>query len=188
MDSSAFFNGWSGPLRTLVIAICAYAVLLVWLRLSGKRTMSKWNAFDLIVTVALGSTLATIVLSKTTTLVDGAVALGTLVGLQFVLTWLSVRLGWLRRAIKSRPTLLLRHGQVLHDALRRQRVTVSELQAAVRNEGLASLGEVAFVVLETDGTFSVIREAAGDRSALEGVEGVEGADGPSPVRGNARAS
>lgn len=171
MDASAFFSGWSGPLRSLVVGICAYALLLVWLRVSGKRTMSKWNAFDLIVTVALGSTLATILLSKTTPLADGAVALGTLVALQFVLTWLSVRWAAVRRVIKSEPTALLAGGEVRHDVLREQRVTLSELRAAVRGQGIASLEDVAYVVLETDGQISVIRSADGSCSALEGVEG-----------------
>ncbi len=178
MDPSAFFDGWSGPLRSLALGLCAYAVLLAWLRLSGKRAVAKWNAFDLIVTVALGSMLATITLSKTTTLADGAVALATLLALQFALTWLSVRSRAVRQAIKSQPTLLLQRGRVLHDVMRRQRVTVSELQAAVRGGGAASLADVAYVVLETDGSLSVIRESGGDDSALEGVEGFDGATAP----------
>jgi uncharacterized membrane protein YcaP (DUF421 family) len=55
-----FFSGWDSLLRTLVVGLLAYVVLVVFLRLSGKRTLSKLNAVDLVVTVALGSTLATV--------------------------------------------------------------------------------------------------------------------------------
>lgn len=58
-----FFNGWFALVRTAVVGVLAYVALIVFLRLSGKRTLSKMNAFDLIVTVSLGSTLATIALS-----------------------------------------------------------------------------------------------------------------------------
>ncbi|WP_231362619.1 hypothetical protein [Thioalkalivibrio sp. ALMg9] len=66
-----FFGGWDGLLRTLVVGVLAYVALIVFLRLSGKRTLSKMNAFDLVVTVALGSTLATVLLAKDVALAEG---------------------------------------------------------------------------------------------------------------------
>ena len=57
MDSEVFFQGWGGIARTLVVGVIAYAGLVLILRLSGKRTLSKLNAFDFVVTVAFGSTL-----------------------------------------------------------------------------------------------------------------------------------
>jgi hypothetical protein len=75
-----FFSGWDGLLRTLVVGVLAYVVLVGFLRLSGKRTLSKMNAFDLVVTVALGSTLATILLSKDVALAEGALAFALLIG------------------------------------------------------------------------------------------------------------
>jgi uncharacterized membrane protein YcaP (DUF421 family) len=148
-------------------------VLLVGvLRLSGKRTLAKMNAFDLVVTVALGSTLATILLSREVSLAEGAAALVLLVVLQFAATWLSVRWMALRTVLKSAPTLLLHDGELRTDAMRRQRVTVAEVYQAVRSQGVGDLGRVAAVVLETDGTFSVIdRQQAGSRTALQDVDG-----------------
>ena len=83
-----FFSGWESLARTLVVGLLAYTVLIVFLRISGNRTLSKMNAFDLIVTVALGSTLATVLLSKDVALAEGALALGLLISLQFIITWL----------------------------------------------------------------------------------------------------
>lgn len=91
-----FFDGWNGIARTLVVGMLAYLGLVVMLRLSGKRTLSKLNAFDLVVTVALGSILATILLSREVPLADGLVAFVLLIALQFAVTWTSVRMPWFR--------------------------------------------------------------------------------------------
>ena len=56
-----FFDSWESVVRTIVITVLAYVLLIVLLRISGKRTLSKMNVFDLIVTIALGSTLATVI-------------------------------------------------------------------------------------------------------------------------------
>lgn len=168
-----FFDSWAVLGRTLIVAVVGYLVLVLWLRISGKRTLSKWNAFDFIVTIALGSTLASILTSKNVALAQGVLALGLLVGFQFVITWLSVRSERVRRLIKAEPTLLLRDGRVLHDALRAQRVTESELRVAVRAKGIGALEDVRAVVLETDGTFSVVRNVETDScSALADVPGL----------------
>ncbi|MFN2441460.1 MAG: DUF421 domain-containing protein, partial [Thermoanaerobaculia bacterium] len=67
-----FFDDIQGLIRVFVISILAYVALVLFLRVSGKRTLTKLNAFDLVVTVALGSTLATIILSKDVALAEGA--------------------------------------------------------------------------------------------------------------------
>ncbi len=113
-----FFESWAGLGRILVVGPLAYAALLLVLRISGKRTLSKFNAFDFVITVALGSTLATALLSKSVPLAEGALGLALLVSLQFEITWLSVRAPWFDRLVKSEPTLLLRKGAFLDRALR----------------------------------------------------------------------
>lgn len=163
-----FFNGWTTPLRTFLIGICAYVLLIVLLRISGKRTLSKMNAFDFIVTIALGSTLASILLSRDVTLMQGGVALALLIGLQFIVTWTSVRISWVRRFVTGEPSLLLFRGELLHAAMRRTRVTEAEVRAAVRNAGLTGFDEVEAVVLETDASFSVIARRRRDRSPSDG--------------------
>lgn len=167
-----FFSGWDSLLRTLVVGVLAYCVLIVFLRVSGKRTLSKMNAFDLIVTVALGSTLATVLLSKDVALAEGALAFALLIGLQFAVTWTSVRAEWVRDVVTGEPVMLLHDGQLLSAALRRARVTQKEVQAAVRAAGLAGLDEALAVVLETDGSMSVVRRGTqAGRSSLESVHG-----------------
>lgn len=162
------FSGWDPIIRILTIGPLAYAAIVVLLRVSGKRTLSKLNAFDLVVTVTLGSALATIILDRSVSLAEGVVVFVVLIVSQLVVTFLSVRFRWVERLVKSEPTLLFHKGEILHDAMRRNRVTESELKAAVRKSGLGSLEVVLAVVLETDGSLSVV--------ALEASDGSLGAD------------
>lgn len=153
-----FFDSWESTVRTLIITVLAYAVLIVMLRVSGKRTLSKMNAFDFVVTVALGSTLATVILSKNVALLDGALAFFMLIFLQFCITWLSVRHKRVKQLITSDPTLLLYKGEVLHAVLKKERITLEEIYVAARNNGLTDLKEIYAIVLETTGTLSVLSE------------------------------
>lgn len=152
-----FFDTWASLGRVLVVGPLAYAALVLVLRVSGKRTLTKLNAFDLVVTVALGSTLATILLSKDVALVEGLLALALLVGMQFVITRLSVRSGRFQDWVKAHPTLLLHRGRFLGGALLAERVTREEVLAVLRSNGVEDPADVAAVVLETDGSFSVLR-------------------------------
>jgi uncharacterized membrane protein YcaP (DUF421 family) len=175
-----FFQDWSGIIRTLIVGLLAYAGLVALLRVSGKRTLSKMNAFDFIVTVALGSTLATILLSEEVALAEGLTAFVLLILLQFVITWLSIRSESFQSLIKAEPALLLHRGRFLKGPMRRERVTTEEMRAAVRSQGIGSLDEVEAVVLETDGSFTVLRKAGGGPdSSLTGVVGASEATGAS---------
>lgn len=151
------FQGWPGIARTLFVGTLAYVTLVLFLRISGKRTLSKLNAFDLVVTVALGSTLSAILLQESIALAEGATALGLLILLQYLVTFASVRSNSVAKLIRSEPTLLVRSGSFCRDAMMRQRITEDEIMSAVRSNGSQGLDEVEAVVLESDGTLSIIK-------------------------------
>jgi uncharacterized membrane protein YcaP (DUF421 family) len=162
-----FFDDAAAILRTVIVGVLAYAILVAVLRTTGKRTLAKMNAFDLVVTVAIGSTLATILLSRDVALAEGATAFLVLAGLQYVVATGAVRSVRLRRLVKSEPRALALDGALIEEALRDERVTPEEIDAAIRAAGAGDLAEVAAVVLETDGSFSVVPQAkAGAGSAL----------------------
>ncbi len=162
-----FYDNVDGLLRVVVVGPLAYVWLIAVLRVTGKRTLAQLNAFDFIVTVALGSTLATVVLSETVSWTEGALALLLLALLQLVVAYASVRVPTLRRTITSEPTVLLRRGQLDHSALRQQRISEQSLRQAVRSSGCGDLARVAYVVLEANGQLSVISaDRVGDGSAL----------------------
>jgi uncharacterized membrane protein YcaP (DUF421 family) len=160
-----FFDSWAGLGRALLVGPLAYFALVAILRISGKRTLTKLNAFDLVVTVALGSTLATVLLSKSVALAEGVMAMALLVFFQFAITWLTVRSGGFRDLIKSEPTLIMHQGEFLDGAMRAQRITRDEVMAALRSNGLMDASQAAAVVLETDGTIAVIKGAEQEAAA-----------------------
>ena len=158
--ASIFFNGWPDLGRVALVGTLAYVGLVLLVRVSSKRTLSQMNGFDLVVTVALSSILATILLSKDVALVERMVAFGLLIGLQYAITWLSVRSDTVSGLVKSEPALLYRDG-FLRGQMRRNRVVESEVRSAVRGQGFGSMEQLRMVVLETDGSFAVIQRADG---------------------------
>ncbi len=164
-----FFDGWTGLARVVIVGPIAYLALVIILRTSGKRTLSKLNAFDLVVTVALGSTLATILLSETVALAEGVLGLALLVALQYAIAWLTVRSRTFRGFVKSEPSVLLLRGQFIESAMSQERITRPEIEAALRSEGLGEPSLALAVVLETDGTLSVVRQGSGGLPASEGT-------------------
>jgi len=151
-----FFESWDNLGRVLAVGVLAYAGLIVLLRISGNRTLSKMNSFDLVVTVAFGSTLSSLLISKNVSLAQGLVAIALLVFLQYAITWMSVRSRFVSEVVKTSPTLIVHEGRFLHAAMKKVRVTEDEVRGALRQNGLGGLEQAAAVVLDTDGKLSVI--------------------------------
>ena len=155
-----FFDTWQSIGRTFIITILAYLIMIVTLRVSGKRTLSKMNAFDFIVTVALGSSLATVALNKNIPLADGALVFFLLIFLQLVITWLSVRIKKVKKIVTSQPALLLFKGKILNDILKKERITIEEIYMAAREKGITELQDIDVIVLETTGDITIIPKMA----------------------------
>ena len=166
MPPDAFFADWAGIFRTILVGIPAYAALIFILRRSGKRSLAQMNAFDLIVTVSLGSTLATMMLSKSVALAEGLTALLLLVFLQFTITWLSVRFPPFRKLVRSEPSLLYHNDAFMDGVMKRERVSRDEVLQIVRSKGIAALSEVGSVIMETNGQFSVLPHTDGMPESL----------------------
>lgn len=157
---TVFYDDWLGLVRVVVVGGCSYVALIALLRISGKRTLAKLNAFDFVITVALGSTLATVLLSSTVALAEGITALAVLIGLQFAVAWTSVHSRRIRRLVRSEPTLVVYRGQLLQEALRSERVTEAEIRQVLRQQGHTAVDKVPALVLETDGSFALVSDAA----------------------------
>jgi len=150
------FDNLSQIIKILLTGSLTYVALIIMLRLSGKRTLSQMNAFDFIVTVALGSTLATALLSKDTPLAEGVTGLALLILLQFIISWFYVRVPFINKLVKSEPRLLFIQGEFRAKAMQEERIGKDELLQAARNQGILSLDQVEAIVLETNGKFSII--------------------------------
>jgi len=171
-----FFESWYNVGRTVTLSIITFAALIVLLRGSGKRTLSKLNVFDFVFVVAVGSVFASTIISKDGTLVEGIAALATLVGIQIFLAELAARSSTAERIINGEPALLLSRGKFIQRALKKERVTEEEVRAAIRTKGVSRVEDVDAVILENDGTLSVAWEARGPgRSSLVDATVPEGA-------------
>ena len=168
------FDNWESLGRTALAGVSAYALLILFLRISGKRTLAKMNAFDFIVTVALGSTLSSVLTSRNTPLADGILALALLVALQFAVAWLTVRAPWFQRLVKSRPAAVFSERQFDEAAMLRERVARDEVLMAIRSSGIHDLDRVYMVVLETDGSMNVLRHPE-EKPARPSTDDVTGA-------------
>ncbi len=167
-----FFESWESLLRTALIAPLSYLSLLIMLRIVGNRTLSQLNAFDLIVTVALGSTLATTILSKSVPLTDGLLALGMLIGLQWTISKLCVRFKVVQNLVKTEPKLLYFRDRYLNKTLKQCRISKEEILQVIRAKGIARIEDADAIVLETNGKFSVIRKS--ENSAFTVLNDVTG--------------
>ena len=166
-DGPLFFAGWDIVGRTILLGVLSYAAVVALLRVSGKRTLSKFNMFDFVVTVAFGSVLASMLVSKSVALAQGVTAFAVLIGLQLAVTFASVRSERFQDIVKAQPTVLYYRGAWREDLMRRERVSREELLASARQSGAGGLDQVGALVLETDGTISVIKaDAMGDEAAL----------------------
>ncbi len=167
------FDSWASLGKVLLSAALTYPLLILVLRIGGKRTLAKMNAFDFVVTVAIGSIVASTLLS-TAPVVNGVGAVAALVALQALVTWVSVRSDRFEALVKSRPTLVFYDGAFLDDAMRRERVTREEIRGALRSASVADADAVSAVILESDGAFSVLTDVPDTTaSALAGVAGSE---------------
>ncbi|GGD83809.1 DUF421 domain-containing protein [Croceicoccus mobilis] len=149
-------ESWEPLIRIGITAPVLYLLIIVFIRISGKRSTSQMNNFDWIVTVALGSIAASTIILKDTTLVEGGFAIGLLLAMQYVLTSLVRRSDIVSSAVKATPTMLMDEGRFIDEAMRRERISRREVLAAVRKAGITDLDKVAWVTLENDASFSVI--------------------------------
>ncbi len=152
------WNGWEPIIRILVVGVITYAGVVALLRVTGKRTLASMNAFDFIVTVALGSTFGRILTAKQVSISEAVFSFLLLVSLQYVVSFIEVRSSWFHRLITSQPSLLYYNGNFLEKNLRKDRLRKDDLLGAVRKKNISSLNEVEAVILETDGTISVIKK------------------------------
>ncbi|NLN25523.1 MAG: DUF421 domain-containing protein [Bacteroidetes bacterium] len=144
--------------RLMLITVSTYVALVIMLRIAGKRTLAKMNAFDFVVTIAIGSVLSIIMMDKTIPLLEGIAALALLIILQYLISLATVNFKSLNSFVRSSPTLLFYEGEMLKKNMKKERVTKSEILASLRKEGIHSIADVKAVVIESNGDLSVIKK------------------------------
>jgi uncharacterized membrane protein YcaP (DUF421 family) len=139
-------------LRTAAI----YLVILVGLRLAGKREIGQLTVFDLVVLLLISNAVQNAMVGPDTSLVGGILAAVVLLVVNALVARLRYRWPRLRHWVEGTPTLLVLHGEAITEHLRREGVDEDMLTTALREHGITDIGEVEMAVLETDGSISVV--------------------------------
>ena len=139
-------------LRTAVV----YLVVLLLLRLAGKRELGQMTPFDLVVILVISNAVQNAMTGGDNSLTGGIIAATTLTLVNIAVGRWGGRIPFLRRVVASEPTLLLRDGKPIQAHLDRERVDIEEIEMAAREHGIADLNEVTAAVLEEDGSISII--------------------------------
>ena len=124
-------------------AVAVYAVVLAYTKLAGLRSFSKLSSFDFVVTVAIGSIVSSVVILEDVSLVRGAVALAVLFAIQEILGRLRLRYEFVARSVGNVPILLMDGPRVLHENLKKVRVSEDEVRAQLRAAGVLSVASRA---------------------------------------------
>ncbi len=162
-----FFGGWAPVLRIIVVGTLAYGALVALQRISGKRTLSQMNAFDFLITVALGASFGSLLTARSVAFVEAVTAFTLLVTLQFVAATLRQRSRTVEQLLTAAPTVLFYKGNFQRAGMRRERITEDELATAVRQSGFGSFQDVEGIFLEADGMLAVVSAAqTGDGGIL----------------------
>ncbi len=148
------------PLSHFVVrAAVVYAVVLVLLRLGGKRQVGQMAASDLVVLLLISNAVQNSMNGGDNSITGGVILAATLIALGWVIEFLTYRSKRLENLIEGTPRLLIHHGRVIDENLRRERVNPRQLRTQLRSLGVHSFDELQEAVLESNGTLSIIRKS-----------------------------
>jgi len=141
-------------LEKILRPIVIYVFLIVALRLAGKRELAQLNPFDLVVLLTLSNTVQNAIIGEDNSVTGGVIGAGTLLLINYLVVKFLFNHEKLERLVEGEPDVIIENGVVLEDCLRRELITMSELQAAAHKQGFGSLADVDRAVLEPGGTIS----------------------------------
>ena len=160
-------------IRTLVV----YGAVLIGLRLAGKRELSQLNPFDLVVLLLLSNTVQNAIIGNDNSVIGGLFGAAVLLLTNHFLVRYLFKSGRLD-AMEGNPDVLVSGGKIMHDRLNKELITVAELEAAARRQGIRSIGEVEECRLETGGALTFVEriptpEDAKHDEVMERLEAIE---------------
>ena len=141
----------------VVRSVVVYGFLLGAFRLVGKRQLGQMTPFDLIVLLIISNVVQNALIGNDNSLGGGLVGAATILVLNSLVARVTFRSKTAQRLVEHAPTVLVRHGRILSANLERERLSLSEFHAALRREGVVTVSELRYVLLEQDGHLSVIR-------------------------------
>ncbi|UJH90473.1 DUF421 domain-containing protein [Antarcticibacterium sp. 1MA-6-2] len=159
-----YWNGFEPLVRILIVGTLAYISIVLVLRMSGKRTLAKMNAFDFVITVTIGAVFGRVLTAKNVAISEAVTAFVLLAFLQFIFSYVETRSSSFRKIFTARPKMIYYKDSFIEKNLRKERLVKSDVLGSIRKKGIGSLEEVEAIILEADGTISVIEKASNRRN------------------------
>lgn len=154
----------------LIRALVIFALLWLMVRLGGKREVAQMNAFDMILLITVGDLVSQAVLQEDYSLTAAVIAVATFMLAGYLLTHLGFRFPFFRTWLAGEPRVVVRNGEAQLAVLSAERMSLSDLHEACREQGIRRLSDIELAVLETDGSFSFFTHGGGEDGAREDHE------------------
>ncbi|KRD05115.1 hypothetical protein ASE21_21130 [Flavobacterium sp. Root901] len=165
-----FFQDWQTIGKVALTTITAFVTLFLFVRISGKRTLSKLNAFDFVVSIALGSTLSDMMLAVVPA-AEGAAVLFLIILLQYTFAWLARSSSKMEKLINTVPKIVFYDNRFLEKTMAREAITKEEIYAAIRSSGTDQINDVKAVIMELNGSMTVVKKSSG--SGVSSIDDLE---------------
>jgi uncharacterized membrane protein YcaP (DUF421 family) len=138
-------------------AAAMYVVLMVLFKIAGRRSLSELTTFDFVLLMIIGEATQQALLGDDFSLTNSVIVIVTLIAIDVGLSLLKQRSGWVSRLISGEPTIIVENGKLLHERLRHARVAEADVMEAARaSQGIETLDQIKFAILERNGKISVI--------------------------------
>ncbi len=145
--------------RTAVV----YVVILIGLRILGKRHVAQLSLIDLVLILLISNAVQNAMVGPDTSLIGGIIAAITLLILSYLFTWILYRFRPAEKFFEPNPLLLIHNGKIIQKNLDAEKISREELERAVREHGIEKIEDVRIAVIEADGTVSVVQETPGEK-------------------------
>ncbi len=177
-------------IMTAVRAVGVYVLMLVVVRITGKRTIGNFTAFDLLVALMLGEMVDELVYGDVT-LLQGVTGIGVVALMHYANSWLSYFARGADKVLEGTPTIVVRDGALQREGMRRERLNEHDVLSLLRQRGVDDMREVRLAIIEPDGQVSVIQQEwaqplrrgdVGGDAARQRIEATGGGDIPPSKR------
>ena len=185
--SPAFFDAsaWSNMftldaekvtyLEKVVRPLIVYFVMVLLLRIFGKRELAQLNPIDFVLLLLISEAVQNAIIGDDTSLSGGVIGVATLLGVNYLMAYIKFRVSPIEHLIEGKPVVLIENGQVQNDVLKREMMTEDDLEVIAHEEGLEKADEIETLTLDPNGTFFVdakgdIKDARFKREVLEKID------------------
>ena len=144
--------------------VCTFFIMLLLTRILGKKQMGQLTYFNYVTGIVFGSIAGSIIAEKQLTFFEGLTGLVSWTCLTLIIEYISYKLGWTRSTLDGQPTIIIKEGKILRKAMSQMRLDLDDLMMLLRTNGIFTLSEVAYAILESNGQLSVAKK--GDQQTI----------------------